>query len=170
MFCLNCKWYSTRVESWRNGSWHLHKLVGSEPLNRPAYYPWADLPTTPRLTCLLPLNWPAYYPWADLLATPELTCLLPLSWPAWFPWADLPTIPGLTCLLPLSWPAYNPWADLPTIPEVTCLLPLSWPACYPCLYLEDGEHGEADVIKGGDSIVGTWPLLEADWLVLSARW
>ena len=147
MFCLNCKWYSTRVESWRNGSWHLHKLVGSEPLSRPAYYPWADLPATPEQICLPPLGWPAYYPWADLPDSPELTCLLPLSWPA-----------------------YNPWADLPTNPEVTCLLPLSWPACYPCLYLEDGEHGEADVIKGGDSIVGTWPLLEADWLVLSARW
>ncbi len=28
--------------------------------------------------------------------------------------------------------------------------------------LEDGEHGQADVVEGGDAVVGPLPLFEAD--------
>ena len=30
------------------------------------------------------------------------------------------------------------------------------------MYLEHCEHGKADVVEGGDSIVGALPLLQAD--------
>ena len=31
--------------------------------------------------------------------------------------------------------------------------------------LEHSEHGEDDVVEGGDPIVGALPLLQADWLI-----
>jgi hypothetical protein len=37
------------------------------------------------------------------------------------------------------------------------------------VYLEDREHGKADIIKGCYSIVGTRPFLKAHRLVLSTR-
>ncbi len=34
--------------------------------------------------------------------------------------------------------------------------------------LEDGEHGQEDVVEGGDAVVGSLPLLHADGHVLRA--
>ena len=30
------------------------------------------------------------------------------------------------------------------------------------MHLEDGKHGKADVVEGGDPVVGPLPLLQAD--------
>ena len=31
-----------------------------------------------------------------------------------------------------------------------------------CNTLEDGEHGEANVIKGGNAVIGSFPFFQAD--------